>query len=583
MTTTTRRNETTVREKQRKEAGTETTVNEERGKEVGTEAAENILGPNPVVGLRGKDLFLTARMLARQALRQPHQVLAHGFTFAAEASRILGGSSELAPDTKDRRFQDTTWKENGLYQRGLQLYLSANKEVHDWVDASISDIDDRRRAHFVLSLFTDALAPSNSVLNPEALKRLLETGGNSAVQGLRHLLDDLQHNGGMPSQVDKSAFKVGENLATTPGAVVFRNEVLELIQYQPVTKKVSERPLLVVPPQINKFYVFDLSPKKSLAQYLLSNGVQSFTISWRNPTAAQRDWGLDTYVGAIEEAIDVVRDITGSDDCNLLGACAGGMTAIALVGHLAARGERKVNATTLLVSSFDTGNDPGILGLFATEEAIEAARRRSHAQGVLDGKEMERVFAWLRPNDLVWNYWVNNYLLGREPPAFDVLYWNSDSTRLPAKFHGELLTLYQQNSLAVAGKLTVCGTPIDISQVDCDFYDVGGVTDHIVPWESSYHSSLLLGKREFILSNSGHIQSILNPPGNPKATFFTNTERPADAKAWFEGATKQNGSWWEHWKAWLLARSGSQKAVPASPGNSTYKPLVEAPGTYVYD
>ena len=581
--TTTQRNETTVREKRRKEAGTETTVNEERRKDVGTEAAENILGPNPVVGLRGKDLFLTARMLARQALRQPHQVLAHGFTFAAEASRILGGSSELAPDTKDRRFQDTTWKENGLYQRGLQLYLSANKEVHDWVDASIPDIDDRRRAHFVLSLFTDALAPSNSVLNPEALKRLLETGGNSAVQGLRHLLDDLQHNGGMPSQVDKSAFKVGENLATTPGAVVFRNEVLELIQYQPVTKKVSERPLLVIPPQINKFYVFDLSPKKSLAQYLLSNGVQSFTISWRNPTAAQRHWGLDTYVGAIEEAIDVIRDITGSDDCNLLGACAGGMTAIALVGHLAARGERKVNATTLLVSSFDTGNDPGILGLFATEEAIEAARRRSHAQGVLDGKEMERVFAWLRPNDLVWNYWVNNYLLGHEPPAFDVLYWNSDSTRLPAKFHGELLTLYQQNPLAEPGKLTVCGTPIDISQVDCDFYDVGGMTDHIVPWESSYHSSLLLGKREFILSNSGHIQSILNPPGNPKATFFTNTERPADAKAWFEGATKQNGSWWEHWKAWLLARSGSQKAAPASPGNSTYKPLVEAPGTYVYE
>ena len=368
----TQQNKTTSREKRHKEAGAEATVNEERRKEVGTEAAENILGPNPVVGLRGKDLFLTAGMLARQALRQPYQVLAHGFTFAAEASRILGGSSELAPDAKDRRFQDTTWKENRLYRRGLQLYLSANKEVHDWVDASIPDVDDRRRAHFVLTLFTDALAPSNSVFNPEALKRLLETGGSSAVQGMQHMLDDLQHNGGMPSQVDKSAFKVGENLATTPGAVVFRNEVLELIQYQPATKKVSERPLLVVPPQINKFYVFDLSPKKSLAQYLLNNGVQTFVISWRNPTPAQRNWGLDTYVGAIEEAMDVMRDITGSDDCNLLGACAGGMTTIALVGHLAARKERKVNAVTLLVSSFDTENDSGILGLFATEEAIEA-------------------------------------------------------------------------------------------------------------------------------------------------------------------------------------------------------------------
>jgi polyhydroxyalkanoate synthase len=581
--TTTRQNKKTARENGHKEAVPEAAVSEEQRKEVGTEAAEHILGPNPVVGFRGKDLFQTFGMLARQALRQPHQVLAHGFTFAAEASRILGGSSELAPDPKDRRFQDSTWKENRLYKSGLQLYLSANKEVHDWVDASISDIDDRRRAHFVLSLFTDALAPSNSVFNPEALKRLLETGGTSAVQGMHHMVDDMRYNGGMPSQVDKSAFKVGENLATTPGAVVFRNELLELIQYQPITKKVCVRPLLVVPPQINKFYVFDLSPKKSLAHYLLSNGVQTFVISWRNPTAEQRNWGLDTYVGAIEEAIDVMSDITGSNDCNLLGACAGGMTTIALVGHLAARGEHKVNAVTLLVSSFDTGNDTSILGLFATEEAIEAARRRSHTQGILDGKEMERVFAWLRPNDLVWNYWVNNYLLGNEPPTFDVLYWNSDSTRLPAKFHSDLLTLYQQNPLPVPNKLTVRGTPIDIAQVDCDFYDVAGVTDHIVQWESSYHSSLLLGKREFILSNSGHIQSILNPPGNPKATFFTNSERPADAKAWFERATKQNGSWWEHWKAWLLARSGSQKEAPASPGNSTYKPLVEAPGTYVFE
>ncbi|HLZ58733.1 MAG TPA: alpha/beta fold hydrolase [Ktedonosporobacter sp.] len=556
---------------------------EERRRDIGTEAAENILGPNPIVGLCGKDLFQTAGLLARQALRQPHLVLAHGFTFAAEAAHILGGTSRLAPDFRDRRFQDPTWKENAFYRRVLQLYLSANKELHDWVDATSLDSDGRKRAHFVLSLFTDALAPSNSPLHPEALKRVLETGGESAMNGLRHLLDDLRHNGGMPSQVDKSAFKVGENLATTSGTVVFRNEVLELIQYHPLTRKVCARPLLVVPPQINKFYVFDLSPKKSLVRYLLSIGVQTFTISWRNPTPAQRHWGLDTYVEAVEEALDVIRDITGSEDCNLLGACAGAMTAIALVGHLAAQRERKVNATTLLVSAFDTGSDPGLLGLFATEEAIEGARRHSHAQGVLDGKEMERVFAWLRPNDLVWNYWVNNYLLGQKPPAFDVLYWNSDSTRLPAKFHGDLLTLYQQNPLPVPGKLTVCGTPIDLSQVDGDFYAVAGVTDHIVPWQSSYHSSRLLGKCEFVLSNSGHIQSILNTPDNPKATFFINTERPASAQAWLEGATKQNGSWWEHWKAWLLARSGSQKATPASPGNSTYMPLIEAPGTYVYE
>ncbi len=505
--------------------------------------------------MRGQDLFQTASMLVKQAVKQPHLVLAHGLTFAAEAARIVGGSSRLAPDAKDRRFQDPTWHENEVYRRALQLYLAANTEMHDWVSAITLDGDEKRRAHFVLSLLSDALAPSNGVLNPEALKRFLETGGKSTVRGLRHLLDDLQHNGGMPSQIDTSAFKVGENLATTPGAVVFRNEVLELIHYRPVTESVSERPLLMVPPQINKFYVFDLSPKKSLVQYALSNGLQVFMISWRNPTPAQRDWGLDTYIGAIGEAIDVVCAITGSPDCNLLGACSGGITTVAFVGYLAARGKRSVHGLTLLVSVFDTGNDQTTLGLFATEEAIESARRHSHIQGVLEGKEMARVFSWLRPNDLIWNYWVNNYLLGHEPPAFDVLYWNNDTTRLPAALHSEFLTIYQHNP-----------------------------TDHITPWQACYRSSRLLGgQREFILSTSGHIQSILNPPGNPKATFFTNAEQPVDAQAWYGGATRHSGSWWEDWKAWLLARSGSQKAAPPSVGNSTYTPLVEAPGTYVYE
>jgi polyhydroxyalkanoate synthase len=560
-------------------------LSEERRKEVGAEAAEHILGPNPVVGVRRQDLFHTARKLAKQAVKQPHLVVAHGLTFAAEAARIAGGSSRVAPDSKDRRFQDSTWYKNEVYRRGLQLYLAANKEIHDWIGDIALDSDERKRAHFALSLLTDALAPCNSVLNPEALKCFLETGGQSAVRGLQHLLDDLRHNGAMPSQVDTSAFKVGENLATTPGAVVFRNEVLELIHYRPVTEMVSERPLLMVPPQINKFYVFDLSAKKSLVQYALSVGQQVFMVSWRNPTPAQRDWDFDTYIKAIRQAIDVVCAITDSPDCNLLGACSGGLTTVAFVAYLTALGEHKVHALTLLVSAFDTGDDQTPLGLFATEEAIEAARRHSHIQGVLDGKEMARIFSWLRPNDLIWNYWVNNYLLGQEPPAFDVLYWNNDTTRLPAALHSDFLTLYQRNSLARAGALTVCGTPIDVSQITCDAYILAGTTDHITPWQTCYRSSRLLGggQREFILSNSGHIQSILNPPGNPKASFFSNPEQQASAETWYEGATKHSGSWWEHWKAWLLARSGSQKAAPPSVGNSTYVPLGEAPGMYVYE
>jgi poly[(R)-3-hydroxyalkanoate] polymerase subunit PhaC len=562
----------------------EDALSEERRKEIGRETAEHILGPNPVVGVRGKDIFQTAGRLVKQAVKQPHLALAHGLTFAAETARIVGGSSRLAPDARDRRFQDPTWRENELYRRALQLYLAANNEMHGWVGAISLDEEERKRINFVLSLFGDALAPSNSVFNPEAVKRFLETGGESARHGLQHLLHDLRHNGGMPSQVDTSAFKVGENLATTRGAVVFRNEVLELIQYQPVTENVSERPLLIVPPQINKFYVFDLSPQKSLVQYALNNGLQVFAISWRNPSPAQRNWGLETYIGAIRESIDAVRVITGSPDCNLLGACSGGITTVTLVGYLAAHGESSVHALTLLVSVFDTGNDQTTLGLFATEEAIEAARRHSHVRGVLEGREMARVFSWLRPNDLIWNYWVNNYLLGQEPPAFDVLYWNNDTTRLPAALHSEFLTIYQHNPLAQAGALNVRGTPIDISQITCDCYILAGTTDHITPWQACYRSSRLLdGQREFILSNSGHIQSILNPPGNPKATFFTNAAQPADAQAWYAGATRHSGSWWEHWKAWLLAHSGSQKAAPSSVGNSTYAPLAEAPGTYVYE
>src|SRR6266571_4599939 len=398
----------------------EDALREERHTEVGAEAAEHILGPNPVVGVRGKDIRQTFVLLARQALRQPHQALAQGFTFAA------------------------------------------NNALNDWVDATTPEGDDRKRAHFVLSLFTDALAPSNTPLHPEALKRLLETGGKSASDGLRHLLDDLEHNDGMPRQVDTSAFKVGENLATTPGAVVFRNDVLELMHYQPVTETVGERPLLMVPPQINKFYVFDLSPQKSLVKYALSNGLQVFLISWRNPTPAQRDWGLDTYVEVIEEAMEIVSAITGSPECNLLGACSGGITNVAFLGHLAARGDSRVNALTLMVCVFDTGNDQTTLGVFATEEAIESARRHSQAQGVLEGRELARVFAWMHPNDLIWNYWVNNYLLGKEPPAFDVLYWNNDTTRLPAGLHSDYLSIYERNPLAQAGTLTTLrrGSPV---------------------------------------------------------------------------------------------------------------------------
>ena len=547
------------------------------------QASENTLGLNPVIGIRGKDLLTSARMVMLQAVKQPFHSAKHVARFGVELKNVLLGSSDLHPEADDRRFNDPAWSQNPLYRRYLQTYLAWRKELHQWIEHSNLSESDTSRGHFVINLMTEAMAPTNTMANPAAVKRFFETGGKSLLDGLSHLAKDLVNNGGMPSQVNMDAFEVGKNLATTEGAVVFRNDVLELIQYKPITEQVHERPLLVVPPQINKFYVFDLSPEKSLARFNLRNGIQTFIVSWRNPTKAQREWGLSTYIEALKETIEVVLKITGAKDLNMLGACSGGITTVALLGHYQAIGEQKVHAFTQLVSVLDFNLDTQV-ALFADEQTLEAAKRRSYQSGVLEGKDMAKVFAWMRPNDLIWNYWVNNYLLGNEPPVFDILYWNNDTTRLPAAFHGELVEMFKTNPLTRPDALEVCGTPIDLKKVTCDFFCVAGTTDHITPWEACYRSARLLGgKCEFVLSNSGHIQSILNPPGNPKARFSTGSDMPADPKAWQENATKHADSWWLHWQAWLAERSGKLKKATLPLGNKAYPAGEASPGTYVHE
>ncbi|MGA4319922.1 class II poly(R)-hydroxyalkanoic acid synthase [Ectopseudomonas hydrolytica] len=558
-------------------------MSDKNNEDLKRQASENTLGLNPVIGIRGKDLLTSARMVLAQALKQPFHSVKHVAHFGLELKNVMLGQSELKPEDGDRRFADPAWSQNPLYRRYLQTYLAWRKELHDWIEHSSLSEQDASRGHFVINLMTEAMAPSNSMANPAAVKRFFETGGKSLLDGLSHLAKDMIHNGGMPSQVNMAAFEVGKNLATTEGAVVFRNDVLELIQYKPITESVHERPLLVVPPQINKFYVFDLSPDKSLARFLLRSQVQTFVVSWRNPTKAQREWGLSTYIEALKEAIDVICAITGSKDVNMLGACSGGLTTASLLGHYAALGEQKVHALTLLVSVLDIQLDTQV-ALFADEKTLEAAKRRSYQAGVLEGSDMAKVFAWMRPNDLIWNYWVNNYLLGNEPPVFDILYWNNDTTRLPAALHGEFIEMFQTNPLTRPGALEVCGTPIDLKQVTCDFFVVAGTTDHITPWDSCYKSAHLFGgKCEFVLSNSGHIQSILNPPGNPKARYMTNSEMPLDPKAWQESSTKHADSWWLHWQGWLAERSGATKAAPSKLGNKKYPAGEAAPGTYVHE
>ena len=550
--------------------------------DVAARAAEGILGPNPFVGLRIQDVLEQFKIIAEQSTKRPQLLLSHQAVLAGQLMSILSGNSELSPGPDDKRFRDADWSTSRFYKMYLQGYLAWARGLDELVGKLGLNEKDTQRARFAVSLVTDAFAPSNMLwANPAALKRAVESGGMSVVRGLKNMVLDLLDNQGMPAQVDKGKFQVGTNLGTSPGAVVFHNPVLELIQYRPATEQVFGRPLIIVPPQINKFYLFDLATGRSLIEYLLKAGFQVFVVSWRNPTAEQHDWNMDTYVEALLEAIDAARDITGSADINLAGACSGAMTVAALLGHLAAEDDCRVFAVTMMVVLLDRDEDSQI-GLFATPEAIAAAKQASSLKGVLSGQDMGRMFAWMRPNDLVWNYWINNYLLGNPPPAYDLLYWNNDTTRLPASFHGQLLDVFLQNLFRTRGALTVLGTPIDLGQVKCDKYVVAGVTDHITPWRGGYRAAQLFGgTTKFVLSSSGHIQSIINPPGNTKASYFVNAIRSSDADDWFAGATRQTGSWWDHWRQWLTERSSPLVAAPSKLGNGRHVPGADAPGTYV--
>jgi len=535
-----------------------------------------------VTGLRGRDLLSTLRSVAAHGLRNPLHSARHALKLGSQLGRVLLGETLHPTSPNDKRFADPTWELNPFYRRSLQAYLSWQKQVKCWIDECDMSPDDRARAHFAFALLNDAVSPSNTLLNPLAVKEFFNTGGNSLVRGISHLLDDLLHNDGLPRQVTPQAFEIGRNLATSPGAVVFRNEMLELIQYKSMSEKQYAKPLLIVPPQINKFYVFDLSPSNSLVQYALKNDLQVFIISWRNPDVRHREWGLSSYVEATEAAMNACRAITGSRDVNLMGACAGGLIIAALQGLLQAKRQlRRVASATYLVSLLDSEIDSPAT-LFIDEQALEAAKRRSYQKGILDGRDMARVFAWMRPNDLIWNYFVNNYLLGKEPPAFDILYWNNDSTRLPAAYHGDLLDFFKHNPLTRPGGLEVCGTPIDLQKVTVDSFSVAGINDHITPWDAVYRSTLLLGgERRFVLSNSGHIQSIINPPGNPKATYIENPKLSGDPRAWYYDAKHIEGSWWPQWLGWIQERSGVRGETQTTLGSANYPPMEAAPGTYV--
>jgi polyhydroxyalkanoate synthase len=547
-------------------------------------AARNTLALNPLVGIRGQDLADSAGILLKAMINEPKIATEQWFSFLAELGEIASGKSERAPKAGDRRFSDPTWKESQLHSGLLKAYLAWGDAVSHLVDkTSLSDLD-KARAHLVTDILIDALAPTNAILtNPAAVRRFLDTGGQSLWRGLQNYFGDLTKNRGMPSMVDTSAFKVGENLANTPGAVVFRNELLELIQYTPTTPKVWKRPLVVTPPQINKYYALDLSPDKSLVRFLLQSGIQPFCVSWRNPTEAHRDWGLDTYVAALDEAVDAARDITGSEDVSMMGSCSGGITSTAYFATHGSAG--KIKNIVLAVCLLDPNTaEESAFGCLMTPETMHAAKETSRFRGIVDGHELARMFAWMRPNDLIWNYWVNNYLLGNQPPAFDILYWNADTTRLPARLHGDYLDLYFTNPFVNSGKLSLNEKTVDMSKVDADSYVVAGVTDHITPWKGVYKTAQILGKgTTFVLSNSGHLQSLLNPPTNPKASFVIGNADSVGPDAFLATAEKRKGSWWLDWRDWLHARSGEEVDAPTSLGSARHPVMANAPGTYVFE
>lgn len=486
---------------------------------------------------------------------------------------------------EDSRFADAAWTSNPLAAFTARAYLLNSEFMNRLADSVQADDKTRRRLRFAVSQWVDAASPANYLaLNPKAQQTLIESQGESLKAGLAQLLADLDR--GKISQSDEAAFEVGRNLATTPGAVVFENQLIQLIQYSPTTPKVRKRPFLIVPPCINKFYILDLQPENSFVRYAVEQGNTVFLISWKNPHEAERFLGWDDYIGrGVIEAIRAVQAISGQAQINALGFCVGGTLIATALGVLAARGEQAAASLTLMTALLDF-SDTGVLDVFVDEATVKLREETLGQGGLMSGRDLANTFASLRARDLVWNYVVNNYLEGRAPAAFDLLYWNGDSTNLPGPMYAWYLRhLYLQNELREPGRLTVCGEAVDLSAIRAPIYVFGAREDHIVPWQSAYASARIFGPRHplrFVLGASGHIAGAINPPAKKKRSYWSGPEvLPVQAEQWFAQAQEHPGSWWVDWDRWLAPHSGGEVAAPKKLGNAKFKPIEPAPGRYV--
>lgn len=545
------------------------------------ERTEGVAASN-AFGVDGKAIMDAWGMVLNQATTQPRAVFEAGRKFAVAMTSIWLGSSDVDPGEADARFTDEAWSENPLFRRIGQSYLAWSNSLDDWLAASGLEGIEHDRARFVLSAAKDVLAPVNTLVgNPAALKKLRETHGASFVDGMRNVFDDIRHNHGYPAVADRGAFTVGVDVAATEGAVVFRNDLFELIQYQPKTAEVSLIPLLYVFSQVNRFYLGDLTPDRSLFQRLLDAGIPVFAISWRNPEKAHSQWNLDTYADGVIEAIRVMRKVTKQGKIHLMGLCAGGLVTAAAAGVMQARGDDWVDTLSLFVNVLDFRPGDSEFGLFVTERSVEAQKSSVRSRGLFSERDVFEMFAMLRIEENVMSFFRANYLLGEDPPKHPLLFWSMDYTRVPAEMQCTFLDLSQYNQLAKR-EMRILGKRVDLTQIDYPVYLMAGSTDHITPWRACYRSAQLFGGNvEFVLTNQNHTQTISSRMDNRHLKYFVTSELPVDPDAALESATEYKGSWTNHWIEWLDARSEEKLSAPKRLGSKKFPVLGVAPGEYV--
>ncbi len=536
------------------------------------------------LALDRRAMLESLQLVVDRATQQPRAVMDVAGGFLRELIGITFGTSTLEPAPKDARFKDDAWRDSPVFRRLGQAYLAWGHSIDEWLARSNFDPLEHERARFMLDILKDLAAPMNALPgNPEALRRLWESRGQSALKGLRNFVDDVRNNHGYPAVADRHAFTVGVDVAASPGSVVFRNELLEVIQYRPNTPSVQSIPLVYVFSQVNRFYLSDLTPDRSLFQQLLDAGIQVFAVSWRNPTEKQRDWGLDTYAEGVITAVSVARDITRQPKVNLIGVCAGGLTTAVAAGVLAARGDDWLASQSLFINILDNRPLDSDFGLFVSERSVNSQKARVKSEGIFDEKNVFEMFAWLRPEENVMSFFRSNYLLGEDPIKHPLLFWSMDYTRLPAGLYSDFLDLSYANKLA-KGEARALGNRINLKNVKCDTYLMAGSTDHITPWVGCYRSAQLFGGNiEFVLTNQNHTQTISARGDNRHLKYWIAEDLPADAQAWLKQAQPYPGDWRGHWFGWLARHSGTRIPAPSGLGCTKHPPLDPAPGKYVLE